>query len=125
MTYIRLVPALLLLVLTTGCERRATATDPEAAPAEGNVARTSRSVTIDGTGYHPNSVSAPAGQPVRLTLTRTSDEGCGQQVVFPTLNIRRDLPLNRAVVVDFSMPASGSVAFTCGMDMFRGSIVAQ
>lgn len=125
MTHIRLVPALLLLVLTTACERRATATAPEAAPAEGNVARTSRSVTVDGTGYHPSSVSAPAGQPVRLTLTRTSDEGCGQQVVFPSLNIRRDLPLNRAVVVDFSMPASGSVAFTCGMDMLRGSIVAQ
>jgi plastocyanin domain-containing protein len=70
-------------------------------------------------------VSAPAGQPVRLTITRTSDEGCGQQIVFPSLNVRRDLPLNRAVVVDLAMPASGNIAFTCGMDMLRGSIVAQ
>ena len=62
---------------------------------------------------------------MRLVFTRTSDEGCGQQLVFPTLGIRRDLPLNRAVTVDLTMPATGSVAFTCGMDMLRGSVVVQ
>lgn len=125
MILVRLVTALSLLTLTTACERSVTVTAQEAAPAGSSVAPTSLSVTVDATGYHPGSVSAPAGLPVHLTITRTSDEGCGQQIVFPTLNIRRDLPLNRAVIVDFSMPASGSVAFTCGMDMLRGSIVAQ
>ena len=124
MRLIRLVTALSLLTPATACER-GTSTAQEAAPAGGDVAATSLALTVDATGYHPDSVSAPAGRPVRLSITRTSDDGCGQQIVFPSLNIRRDLPLNRAVAIDFSMPASGTVAFTCGMDMLRGSIVAQ
>jgi len=82
-------------------------------------------VMVDGQGYHPASVNAPAGQSVQLEFTRTSDQTCGKEVVFPALNIRRDLPLNQPVAVDVTMPPSGSLAFTCGMDMFRGSVVAQ
>jgi plastocyanin domain-containing protein len=82
-------------------------------------------VAVDGSGYHPSEAKAPAGKPVRLEFTRTSDEGCGQQLVFPTLNIKKDLPLNQPVAVDVTMPASGKVAFTCGMDMYRGAVVAE
>jgi plastocyanin domain-containing protein len=82
-------------------------------------------VTVDGQGYRPASVKAPAGQPVQLEFTRTTDQTCGKEVVFPSLNIRRDLPLNQPVAVALTMPASGSLAFTCGMDMFRGSVVVQ
>lgn len=82
-------------------------------------------VTVDGQGYNPSTVNASAGQPVRLEFTRTTDQTCGREVVFPTLNIRRDLPLNQAVAVDLTMPTSGTIAFTCGMNMFRGSVVVQ
>jgi plastocyanin domain-containing protein len=36
-----------------------------------------------------------------------------------------DLPLNQPVAIDLTMPASGEVAFACGMDMMHGSIVAD
>ncbi len=125
MNHLRLAAALLLLTLGTACKRDSPRTTEEPAPPAGSAPPTSLSVTVDAAGYHPSSLSAPAGGPVRLTITRTSDEGCGQQIVFPSLQLRRDLPLNRAVVVDFTMPASGSVAFACGMDMLRGTVVAQ
>ena len=127
----------ILAFASAACERGATATVQGAQPttttattadhaahATAATGTADLQLTVDGTGYHPSSISAPPGKPVRLTITRTSDEGCGQQIVFPSLNIRRDLPLNQAVTVEFTMPASGSVAFTCGMDMLRGSIVA-
>ncbi len=82
-------------------------------------------ITVDAAGYHPSEVTAPAGQRVRLVFTRTTDDGCGQQLVFPDLGIRKDLPLDEAVPVDVAMPASGSVRFTCGMDMYQGSVVAR
>ena len=82
-------------------------------------------VSVDAAGYHPTEARAPAGQPVRLVFTRTTDEGCGQQLMFPDLDIRRDLPLNEPVAVDITMPSTGSVRFACGMDMYRGTIVAQ
>lgn len=75
--------------------------------------------------YEPAEVTAAANQPVRLVFTRTSDEGCGQQLVFPDLDIRRDLPLDEPVAVDLTMPASGRVAFTCGMAMYEGAVVVR
>ena len=82
-------------------------------------------IAVGESGYTPAEVTAAAGAPVRLMFTRTSDYGCGQQLVFPDLDIRRDLPLGEAVAVDITMPASGSVRFTCGMDMYQGSVVAR
>jgi plastocyanin domain-containing protein len=119
----RFAVALALVTLMTACKKNATS--QESPPAGSGAAPTALAVTIDASGYHPASLTAPAGKSVRLVMKRTSDEGCGQQVVFPSLDIRRDLPLNQEVPVEFTMPASGSVAFTCGMDMLRGSIVAQ
>jgi plastocyanin domain-containing protein len=82
-------------------------------------------INVTADGYQPASVTAPAGKPAHMVFTRISDQGCGQQLVFPALGIKKDLPLNQPVEVDVTMPASGSVSFTCGMDMYRGSIVAQ
>lgn len=82
-------------------------------------------ITVDDKGYTPAETGAPAGKPVRLVFTRTSDEGCGQQLVFPDQKIRKDLPLKQPVAVDITMPASGKVKFTCGMDMYSGAIVVD
>jgi plastocyanin domain-containing protein len=80
---------------------------------------------VGASGYSPSEVTATAGEPLRLVFTRTTDEGCGQQLVFPTLDIRRDLPLDEPVAVDITVPASGQVRFTCGMDMYRGAVVVR
>lgn len=82
-------------------------------------------IEVRADGYTPSRATAPAGRPVRLLFTRTSDEGCAQQLVFPELGERRDLPLDEPVAVDITMPASGELQFTCGMDMFRGAVVAR
>ena len=82
-------------------------------------------ITADDQGFHPANFKAPAARPVRLEFTRTSEQTCATAVVFPALKIRRDLPLDKPVAIDITMPASGSIAFVCGMDMFKGSIVAE
>jgi plastocyanin domain-containing protein len=118
----RLILALAATLALPACKKEpeATATSGAAASADGSVA-----IKVDATGYHPAEASAPAGKPVKLVFTRTTDDGCGQQLVFPDLDIRKDLPLNQPVTVDVTMPASGKIAFACGMDMYRGSIVAK
>ncbi len=82
-------------------------------------------VAVNATGYDPTEVRAPAGKPARIVFTRMTDEGCGQQVVFPDLNIRKDLPLKQAVSIDVTMPPSGKLAFACGMGMLHGAVIAQ
>lgn len=118
----RLVFALAVMLALPSCKKDP---DTQAAPGASPSSDGTVAIKVDATGYHPTEATAPAGKPVKLVFTRTTDDGCGQQLVFPDLDIRKDLPLNEPVTVDVTMPASGKIAFACGMDMYRGSVVAK
>lgn len=81
-------------------------------------------VVVTDQNYDPATVSFRPGVPARLTFLRTSDQTCGTEVVFPSLNVRRRLPLNQAVDIDFT-PQGATMAFACGMAMIKGTILAQ
>jgi Cu+-exporting ATPase len=66
-----------------------------------------------------------AGIPARLTFLRTTDKTCGTEVVFPSLNTKRTLPLNEPVTIEFTPEKTGEIAFACGMNMLHGSVVVQ
>jgi plastocyanin domain-containing protein len=101
-------------------DKAETAAAPSGAPPGAVVA-----ITADEQGFHPASLKAAAGRPLRLEFKRTSDQTCATEVVFPALKIRRELPLDKPVAIDVAMPASGSIEFACGMGMFKGAIVAE
>jgi plastocyanin domain-containing protein len=44
-------------------------------------------------------------------------------VVFPSLNIKRALPLNEPVVIEFTPAKTGE--FACGMNMLKGVVVVE
>lgn len=81
-------------------------------------------VTITAQGFEPATVSLRAGSPARVTFLRTTDNTCAKEVVIPSLGIRRVLPLDTAVEVEFT-PKAGQLEFACGMNMLRGSLVAK
>jgi RND family efflux transporter MFP subunit len=95
-----------------------------AAPATAGQVQTAR-VVVSDQGYEPDRISLRAGIPARITFTRTSDKTCGTEVTIPSLNIKRPLPLNQAVDIEFTPEKSGDVAFVCGMNMLRGTILVQ
>jgi len=82
-------------------------------------------VVLTEKGYEPAKLTLRAGEPARITFVRTTDKTCGTEVVFPSLNIRRPLPLNEPVVIEFTPKASGEIGFACGMNMLRGTVVVQ
>ena len=82
-------------------------------------------VTADGEGFHPGSIKIPAGRPITLVVTRTSDNTCAKEIVIPSLNVTRDLPLNRPVEIRIPPQEKGSVTYACGMNMYRGRLVVQ
>ncbi len=112
-------------VLALACTRTETRPAAQRPPDTVTAAAGARVNIRVGEGYAPATVRAPAGSSLTLVFLRDTDETCGQQLVFPTLNIRRDLPLNQPVEVPITVPASGAVHFTCGMNMYRGTVVAQ
>lgn len=82
-------------------------------------------VRVDEKGYHPGTINAEEGERLKLVFTRTSDKGCGKVVVFPDLDIRRELPLNEPVSVTVPVDDDGKLRFTCGMGMYDGKIVVE
>jgi plastocyanin domain-containing protein len=107
-----------VLLFAGACEKKAAG-----AGAAGG--RTEIKITVDAVGYHPAEATAPAGKPVRLTVTRTSEDLCGEEIVVPSAKIKKTLPLNQPVSIDLTMPESGKLAFACGMDMMRGALIAE
>ncbi|MGH9384404.1 MAG: efflux RND transporter periplasmic adaptor subunit [Vicinamibacterales bacterium] len=82
-------------------------------------------IVLTAQGYEPAKVNVRAGLPVRITFLRTTDKTCGTEVVFPSLNITRALPLNERVTIEFTSAKSGDLAFACGMNMLHGAVVVQ
>lgn len=117
----KLVAPVLIALSAAGCAE-GDKSNASAPPADG---RPVIAITVDDKGYTPSEVKAKGGAPVRLVFTRTTDDGCGQQLVFKEQKIQKDLPLKEPVAVDITMPASGRVTFACGMDMYRGAVVVE
>jgi membrane fusion protein, heavy metal efflux system len=82
-------------------------------------------VVVTEKGYEPAKVVVRAGEPVRITFVRTTEKTCGTDVLFPSLNIRRSLPLNEPVVIEFTPKSSGEIGFVCGMNMLQGTVVVE
>jgi cobalt-zinc-cadmium efflux system membrane fusion protein len=82
-------------------------------------------VTVTEASFDPQRITLRAGAPARTTFTRTSDKTCATAVVFASPNIRRELPLNVPVTIDFIPDKVGEIAFACGINMLRGTIVVQ
>jgi RND family efflux transporter MFP subunit len=98
----------------------------DGAAAEGtNTSVQTWKVVVTGSGFEPSTISVRVGTPVRITFLRTTDQTCATEIVFPSLNIRRALPLNEPATIEFTPDTTGTIAFACGMNMLRGAIVAS
>jgi plastocyanin domain-containing protein len=87
-----------------------------------------REITIAVTdrGFEPARAVIRRGEAVTLVITRKTDQTCATEVMFPRLNKRLPLPLNRPVRVE--IPAGvvkDTLNYACGMNMLAGTIVAE
>jgi plastocyanin domain-containing protein len=115
----------LSLALLAGCKR-------ETAPSA--VARPVASIEVKGrrvdimaaaNGFQPNTVTVKQGEPTTLVFTRTTDETCATEVVFPEISLKKDLPLNQQVAVEVPVDKPRTLAFQCGMAMFKSKVVIE
>jgi plastocyanin domain-containing protein len=81
-------------------------------------------IVVDG-GYSPTRVDIKQGERVRLKFVRKDWNGCSRELVIPALELRRELPPNKAVTIDLPALAPGEYEFRCGMNMIRGTIVVS
>ncbi len=75
-------------------------------------------------GYAPDKIPGKPGEKLKLVFTRTVDSECLAQVKVAG-GAPVELPMGKPVEIAVTVPASGQLAFACGMDMFTGVIVAD
>lgn len=80
-------------------------------------------VTVSARGFEPSRIAVRAGKPIRLAFTRVDAQNCIRQVVIPELGVQRDLPPGRMVVIDLPPQRARELHFSCGMGMYKGSLV--
>jgi plastocyanin domain-containing protein len=82
-------------------------------------------VIVDKGAYKPSRIEVRVGERVRLKFLRKEFNGCTREVVFPKLDIRRELPSNKPVYVDLPTLTPGDYEFKCGMNMVKGVLVVK
>lgn len=82
-------------------------------------------INLTEKGYQPESFRLKKGVPARVTFIRKTADECGEEIVIPAYNIRRFLPLGKAVTVRFTPRRAGTFGFACGMDMLHGKLIVR
>ena len=114
-------------------------TSSSAGAASGPVASTSASangapleivgqrvdIDVGEHGFTPSEVHVKKGEPTTLVFTRTSNSRCALDVVFPELDVHKDLPMKRPVAVVVPVDTERTLTFTCGMKMYKSSVIIQ
>ena len=81
-------------------------------------------IVVDG-GYTPDRIEVSAGEPVKLNFYLKDPSGCLEQILLPDFNKALDLTLNQTTSVEIVPDKPGEYTFTCGMNMYRGVVIAQ
>ena len=86
-----------------------------------------QSVTVNLTkkGYEPASFTLRKDLPAKVTFVRKSNTTCGTEIVIQEYGIKRELPLDESVAVEFTPTEAGEFTFACGMNMLRGKIIVK
>ncbi len=81
------------------------------------------SMTVTDKGFEPQNLRVRKGEPVTLTITRTSDATCATDIVIDEYDIKAPLPLREAVSVQFTPKQSGELKYGCAMQKMVGGII--
>lgn len=82
-------------------------------------------ITVEGGVYTPARIEVAAGQTVRLRFLRKDPSPCAEKVLFDDLGIAADLPIGQPVELTITPKEPGEYAFTCQMQMYRGTLVVR
>ena len=80
-------------------------------------------ITADDSGFKPSSVTFKKGAPATLVFTRTTDDTCATEVVFPELDVKKDLPKGKPVTIEIPTDKERKLTFQCGMGMYKSAVV--
>jgi plastocyanin len=95
----------------------------QASHSEAAVPNDAIRINVTSSGYEPSQISVKKGQAIKLAFYRGDGQNCAGTVVFPQLQISKQLPVGQTVVIELTATDAGELTFTCGMGMYKGLLV--
>lgn len=75
--------------------------------------------------YSPSVITAKLGKPIKINFRREESTECSRFVNFPDFKIRKELPENQTVTIEFTPDRPGEFIFTCDMSMYQGKLIIE
>jgi plastocyanin domain-containing protein len=72
-------------------------------------------ITVTEKGYEPSPIALRKGEPVELSITRTTDLTCATELILEDAGIDVKLPLNETVTASFTPDKTGVLKYGCAM----------
>ncbi|MBJ6759384.1 cupredoxin domain-containing protein [Myxococcaceae bacterium JPH2] len=72
-------------------------------------------LTVNEHGFEPSPVTLKQGEPVKLVVTRKTDQTCATELVMDEYHIDTKLPLDTPVEISFTPSKSGKLVYGCAM----------
>jgi plastocyanin domain-containing protein len=77
-------------------------------------------IAVTANGFEPSQVNVKEGEPLKLVVTRKTDDTCAKDIVIRDADIKAELPLNKPVTLQFTPGRAGELKYACGMNMVTG-----
>lgn len=79
-------------------------------------------IVVDDGVYQPAYIQVAAGQPLHLIFLRKDASPCSETVIFPELDISRQLPAGKEEKIELPGLDAGTYRFHCQMQMYKGEL---
>lgn len=81
-------------------------------------------MTVDYTGYTPNTIRIKNNVPVRWIIDVKQISGCTNEIIIPNLKLSKPLVPGQNIVT-FTPKKKGRLGFSCWMGMVRGTFIVE
>ncbi|MDX1692864.1 MAG: cupredoxin domain-containing protein [Ketobacteraceae bacterium] len=82
-------------------------------------------IEVDKGTYDPSHIRLKAGEPSRLVFFRKDPNPCSETVIFPDLQISKELPAGKETAIELPPLDPGKYAFHCQMQMYKGQLKVE
>ena len=82
-------------------------------------------ILVEGGVYTPATIKVAKNNVIRLNFIRRDASPCAEKVIFPSMGISEELPLNQPKRIELQAPQTGEYEFTCQMGMYRGKLIVK
>jgi plastocyanin domain-containing protein len=80
-------------------------------------------ISLTESGFEPDHIKAKKGVPLKLVITRKTDQTCAKEIVIDEYKIREKLPLNTPVTITFTPDKTGQLRYGCAMNKMVSGVL--